>query len=233
LIGGKGAVGQFIQLPPSILDHSNSVTTNKEKIMAVATIGELDLKEAAKEAVGNWLQFDCFSWDKANELEDADQFAIVYTRHRDSELLELSNAEVIAAKMEPFLDQDVFEEHHVHFAVAWIDGYAIRVYRDGQVTDAFKTYHDIQNRLADYPLLDEEDYSAREYEATIENIGEAAWRVKRQYDLPDDWETAVYRWLWDHEPEGIENVDGRGGWPSEDSLKRAFDGLGYERTDDE
>ena len=64
--------------------------------------------------------------------------------------------------MEPFLDQepcDVFEEHHNHFAVGWIEGYSIRVYRDGRITKAFRTYYDLQQRLADYPLLDEEDYS--------------------------------------------------------------------------
>jgi hypothetical protein len=215
------------------MDHSNSVTTNQQgKIMAVATIGELDLESAAKEAVGNWIEFDCFSWDKANELEDSEQFAIVYTRHRDSELVEISNAEAIAEAMEPFLEQDVYDEHHNHYAVGWVDGYAIRVYRDGLITEAFRTYHQIQQRLADYPLLDEEDYSSKEYEATLENITEAAWRVKRQYELPNDWEAAAYRWLWDHEQEEIENVDGRGGWPSEEAIGRAFDALGYEKIDD-
>lgn len=200
--------------------------------MATAIIGTLE--EAAKELVGNWLQFECFSWDKANELEDADQFCIVYTRHRDSELADISNAEAIAETMEPFLDQepcDLYEEHHQHFAVGWVGGYAIRVFRDGLITEAFRTYHDIQNRLSDYPLLNEEDYSAKEYEATIDNIGEAAWRIARQYDLPDDWEAAVYRWLSNHECAEIENVDGRGGWPSEEAIGRAFDALGYERND--
>lgn len=200
--------------------------------MAVSTIGDLDIESAAKEAAGNWMEFDCFSWDKANELEDSDQFCIVYTRHRDSKLVEISNAEAIAEAMEPFLDQDVFEEHHTHYAVGWVGGYAIRVYRDDQITDAFRTYHELQQRLADYPLLDEEDYSSREYEATIENIGEAAWRVARQYDLPDDWEVAVYRWLSNHECAEIENVDGRGGWPSEEAIGRAFNALGYEKIDD-
>lgn len=203
--------------------------------MTVATIGELDLESAAKEAAGNWMEFDCFSWDKAGELEDADQFCIVYTRNRDSELVEISNAESIAETMEPFLDQepcDLYEEHHQHFAVGWVDGYSIRVYRDGLITEAFRTYYELQQRLTDYPLLDEEDYSSKEYEATIENIGEAAWRVKRQYELPDDWEAAVYRWLSNHECTEIENVDDRGGWPSEEALGRAFDALGYEKIDD-
>jgi hypothetical protein len=217
------------------MDHSNSVTTNQQgKIMTVATIGELDLESAAREAAGNWLQFDCFSWDKANEIEDSEQFAIVYTRHRDSELVEISNAEAIAEAMEPFLDQEpcgVSEEHHTHFAIGWCEGYSIRVFRDGQITDAFRTYHELQRRLTDYPLLDDEDYCQKEYEATIENITEAAWRVKRDYDLPDDWEAVVYRWLSNHECTEIENVDGRGGWPSEEAIGRAFNALGYEKID--
>jgi hypothetical protein len=84
--------------------------------------------------------------------------------------------------------------------------------------------------MADYPLLHEEDYSNREYEATLENITEAAWRVARQHELPDGWEAEVYRWLSANECTEIENVDGRGGWPSEGAIGRAFDALGFQRA---
>jgi hypothetical protein len=132
--------------------QSSAITNQQEKIMTTTTIGELDLESAAKEA-GNWMDFDCFSWDRANEIEDADQFCIVYTRNRDSELVEISNAEAIAEAMEPFLDQepcDIYEEHHIHFGVGWVGGYAIRVFRDGEITEAFRTYHELQQRLAEY-----------------------------------------------------------------------------------
>lgn len=199
------------------------------------TIGELDLESAAKEAAGNWREFDCFSWHRSHEIEDADQFCIVYTKHRDSGLLDQSNADAIDEAMAPFLDQepaDVMAEHHHHWAVGWVEGYAIRVYRDGQVTDAFHKWHDLQQRLADYPLLDEKDHSRREYEATLENIADAAWRLKREYELPDNWESNVYSWLWDHSPEEVEGRDDRGGWPSEESLAKAFESLGFTRIDE-
>ena len=144
-----------------------------------------------------------------------------------------SNAEAIPEAMKPFLDQepcDVMEEHHHHWACGWVDGYAIRVYRDGQITEAFRTYYELSSRLADYPVLDEEDYSSREYDATIENIADAAWRLKREFNLPDGWESKVYSWLSEHDDEEIENRDDRGGYPSEEALLRAFDALGYERT---
>ena len=118
-----------------------------------------------------------------------------------------------------------------HWAVGWIDGYAIRVFRDGQITDAFKAYHELSAQLADYPILDEEDYSNREYEATLENIADAAWRLKGDYDLPDGWESQVFSWLWDHEQRELENRDDQGGYPSEEALQRAFEALGFPRID--
>ena len=65
------------------------------------------------------------------------------------------------------------------------------------------------------------------------NITDAAWRVKRDYDLPEGWEREVFSWLWDHEQGEIENTDDRGGYPSEAALRRAVDGLGYGRIEEE
>ncbi len=137
--------------------------------------------------------------------------------------------------MEPFTDADdpdVVIESHDHWAVGHVDGFSVRVYRDGEVTDAFKTYHDLAGRLADYPFLDEEDYSRREYEATLENIADAAWRLRHEYDLPDDWEGDVYSWFWDHRQSAVENRDDQGGYPEESDLRDAFEALGYERLED-
>ena len=133
--------------------------------MATMTIGELDLESAAKEAVGNWQEFDCFSLGSLQrDRRCGPDSAIVYTKHRDSGLLDESNAEAIAEAMQPFLDQepcDVYEEHHNHFAVGWVDGYAIRVFRRGRDHRSVSDLARPPTRLADYPLLDEEDYSAR------------------------------------------------------------------------
>ena len=189
----------------------------------------------AEKLAGNWKHFDSFAWhDKPKHPE---QWAIIYTHNRDSGLLDQSNAKVIAEAMEPFTEGDdpdvVFESHH-HWAVGHVDGFSLRVYRDGQITEAFRTWHDLQARMTDYPLLNEEGYSAREHEATLENIIDAAWRVKHEYDdLPEQWESEVFSWLWDHDQGEIENTDDRGGYPSEESLRQAFDALGYEKIEEE
>jgi hypothetical protein len=197
-----------------------------------ATLGELDLEDAAKEAAGNWRNFECFCWHRASELDDPDGWTVAYGHHRDSGLLAQSNAEAIGKAMQPFMnseDPDVFSEHHSHWAGGWIDGYSIRVFRDGEVTDAFRAYHELAQRLADYRVLDEEDYSRRECEATLENIADAASRLKRRFDLPEGWEPDVYSWLANHNDRAIENSDDQGGYPEEAELEAAFLALGFER----
>jgi hypothetical protein len=137
--------------------------------------------------------------------------------------------------MNPFTDgddPDVVFESHDHWAVGHVDGFSLRVFQDGNITDAFRTYHELIERLADYPILDEEDYSRREFEATLENLTDAAWRVKDEYDLPEGWEGDVYSWLSDHRQSAVENRDDQGGYPEENDLREAFEALGYERVED-
>jgi hypothetical protein len=197
-------------------------------------LGTLELEEAAQKAAGNWQQFSSFIWFRDRELEDAENWSVIYTHHRDSGLLDQSNAAVIAEALEPFTegdDPDLMFESHGHYAVGHIDGFSVRVFnRHGEITPAFRAYHELAERLADYPILDEEDHSRREYEQTLRNIEDAAWRLKRQFVLPEGWEGEVYSWLSDNEPSEVENRDDQGGYPSEESLRAAFDALGFKKV---
>ena len=199
------------------------------------TIGGLKTEDAARELAGNWRRFTCFIWDRARDLDDADAWAIIYTHNRDSGLLDVSNSAAIAGALRSFAeedDPDVVFESHSHWAVGHVDGFSVRVYRDGEITDAFRTYHGLAERLADYPILDEGDYGEREYVATVENIADAAWRLKGGYDLPDGWEGDVYSWLSEHRQRAVENRDDQGGYPEESDLRSALEALGYERLED-
>ena len=187
-------------------------------------LGEMDLETAAREARGNWRKFDCFTWH--DRPEDCAEWAIVYTHNRDSDLLDQSNADAIDKALAPFLEgPDVRAEHHGHWACGWIDGYAIRVYRNGQITEAFRAYHALAARLADYPILDEEDHSRREYEATLENLRNEGFADC--YAPPEEWAGEVFSWLWDHNQSAIENRDGNGGYATKAQIGEALDALGY------
>jgi hypothetical protein len=107
----------------------------------MSSIAGMEIEEAAKQAAGNWRKFESFVWWRASEMDDAASFAILYTHHRDSGLLDQSNAAAIAKALEPFTegdDPDVTAESHNHWAVGHIDGFAIRVFRNGQITEAFR-----------------------------------------------------------------------------------------------
>lgn len=223
--GDQGTLGHLNHLCPELHFHWTNRMTH--------TLGEMTLEEAALEAAGNWQTFDCFVWFRRNELEDAEDWALVYTHNRDSGLLAQSNSSVIAKALGPFTegdDPDVVCESHSHWAVGHVDGFSIRVVRDTQITDAFKTYHELSERMADYPVLDEEDYSNREYEATVENLADAAWRLKNEFELPQGWEGDVYEWLSENNCGAIENCDDQGGYPDEEELQEAFKSLGYRRV---
>ena len=197
----------------------------------------MSIDDDAKEAVGNWRSFSDFGWSRQYDIDDLDNWAIFYTHNRDSRLLEESNADAINEAMEPFTDgddPDVVMESHRHWAVGHVDGFSMRVYRDGVITEAFKTYHELMERLEDYPILDEEAYSNREYEATTENIRQAGEMLARRedYKLPDGWESEVFSWFWNHRQRAVENRDDQGGYPEEDDLRAAFDALGFAQTEE-
>ena len=188
------------------------------------------LEKAAKQYAGNWKSFECFAWIGGLELEDPDNWTIYYTHHRDSGLLDQSNAEQIKNALGPFTkgdDPDAMEESHRHWAVGHIDGFSVRVFKDGQITEAFRTLYELLKGLEEYPILDEEHYSELENTATYENVALAAWKLVNEYNLPEDWQESVYSWLFKNEEWELENVDDQGGYPSEDALIRAFESLGF------
>ena len=195
-------------------------------------IGTLDIEEAATKAAANWRGFDSFVWWRQREMDDADRWTIVYATNRDSTLIAESNASVIAKALTPFMEGDdatVVAEQHSHWLVGHVNGYSIQVYDgNGNITEAFRTYFELLEQMDDYPILDESDYSDREYAATLENIDLASWSLKRKYALPEGWESDVYSWLSDHRSGEIQNRDDLGGWPDEESLKAAFAALGFQ-----
>mgnify|MGYP002634866344 CR=1 FL=1 len=196
-------------------------------------IGELDLDDAAKQVTGNWQDFESFVWFRS-DIPDAGNWSIIYHSHRDSGLLDQSNASVIETTLEPFTDgddPDVVMESHNHSAVGHIDGFSIRVFREGEITDAFRKYYELAEAMDAYPILNEEDYSRREYEATTENLDDCVWRLKDEYELQEGWENEVYSWFSDNDCGEIENTDDQGGYPSEESLRTAFDALGFQQTE--
>ena len=187
-----------------------------------------DLETAGKALAGAWRDIPCFCWHRGYELDDADRWMLWYSSSRDAGLLEQSNAEVFNDRLRPFSegdDPDLVFERHSHWAVGYLDGFSIRVYRtDGSITTAFEAFCEVKEALADYPILDETDYSEREWRETLDNYRSEMWREK---DLPEGWEAEVYSYFSDNcMDEFTENKDDRGGWAPREKIVEALQALG-------
>ena len=194
----------------------------------------LDLEEAAKEAAGNWRKFRCFVWWREREMNDADQWAIIYTDNRDSGLIDQSNAAVIRESLVPFTkgrNPTVVFERHDHWVCGHVDGFSIRVFSRGRITKAFRKYFGLLEQLDSYSILDDTDYCNREYESALEGIDLAAWRLAAEFILPENWTNQVYDWLSENAERELANIDDQGAYPSEESLRDAFEALEFEVRD--
>jgi len=206
----------------------------------VTTIQDQELLEYAQECAGNWRKFDSFAW--FNKPEDSDDWAIFYTNHRDSDSIARSNASVIAKLMEGFDESEVIAEDHNHWAVGWIKGYAIRCLVDGEPTQAIAKWKEIQDRLKEYPVLNEEHLSQLESEEVwrylVGEVGYALRKCERTSKVcsgdPEDAYIAseVYRWLDENEPGQLEH-DGNSPVLDTESVEHALVELGYLLSDDE
>lgn len=190
------------------------------------------IEEIAKKAAGDWKKIDNFVW--FDSPEDEDTWTIISPEHRDSTLIDKSNSEAIQAALgaDEFSD-DVIIGSATHWAVGWVTHICIRVYdAAGNITPAFRELVDIQLRLQEYPVLDDEDYSRREYEASLWGI-EDSCRTELTCDTPEDWKEKVFSWLWDSEEHQreLENTDDTGAYPSSESIHCALVALGWAKRD--
>jgi len=184
---------------------------------------------AAKHAAGNWQTFDHFVWWRQSELADAPHWTIFATHHRDSDLLEESNAAAFAKALEPFAagdDPDAVFEAHSHWAVGQVHAVSVRVYRpDGTITPAFEALLALLEKREQYPVLDESDYSDRQTQATLDNYHSELGPL--QTPLPDGWERQVRDWFDAHGQERFtEDHDDRGGWAPREAIVLALQELG-------
>ena len=147
-------------------------------------------------------------------------WAITFSKSRDSGLRELSNYAAIKEDLEKRFPKDVSDERFSHFAVGWVDQLLVRMLdKKGKVTKAGIAALEWKDRLQDYPVADDEDYSRRQFEATIDNI-------KFEGGLDEDTAQKVYDWLWENNQRALEDTDDRGGYPSEDQIETALKALG-------
>ena len=118
-------------------------------------------------------------------LPDRQDWLIVpCSRTRDSEHLEASNFETALKMLDPDEDNEDVEVHSFrHWGPGWFE---IIIVRPGSEAEQVAT--DIEAALEVYPVLDEEDWCAREWEEHSEWVDSELTRIAHAYDgeLTDD-----------------------------------------------
>jgi hypothetical protein len=165
-----------------------------------------------------------------------------FAKHRDSDVLDISNYETILSVFREKYEfgRDFVTETSNHWAVGWIEQIVVRVFdckcgddvvqerevHEGPVqgawmcitcdTDELKTSEIFKHvlkyhaQLMDYPVVDEEDYSRREYEEVCEYLAQ---------EVGEEHVEALYRYLFDkHSVSHIDDI--RGEWIEE--WKKAY-----------
>ena len=156
------------------------------------------IDDLAQKLANNHSNFESFAWSA--RPDDGQNWTIVYTSQRDNECNALvkANSVTFADALRPFSsgdDPDVQFESHNHWAVGYMDGFSIRVYRGGEITEAFRTYAELELRREDGEALDEElrqRYREQEMHLAINSaskfvLDQPEWMTKVRDAMTDDW----------------------------------------------
>lgn len=105
--------------------------------------------------------------DRTAEIREWEGVDIGYDTHRDADVLNRSNWEVIIEQMEE--NFGLYDGWNVdslgHWAVGWVEFITFDTAR----TDIREYFDDIRSNLADYPILDEMRFSNMEWEENHPN----------------------------------------------------------------
>lgn len=117
---------------------------------------------------------------------------------RGDDILEESNFHAALAELEGAAtdEEHVFRGSSGHWLVGNLEQVWVQVYEDEtreEFTAAFIAAVEIQEALKDYPILDESDFSEREWKRFEENTDQALDEAEREYDLDTDEEKTSIR----------------------------------------
>jgi len=165
-------------------------------------------QERSEDAVRQSANIPDFGYYGEKDLGNT--WAMTFSQHRDSDIMEESNYAVIKSDLEERFPEDVSDERFNHWAVGWVDYLLVKMLDEqGQVTPAGIATLEWVDKLDDYPLADEDDYSEREWNEASENIDNDIKYVlnsEGRDELPDDAVTLIAQWIIENRPEAEDYV---------------------------
>jgi hypothetical protein len=145
-------------------------------------------------------------------------------RNRDSGLLDLSNFNAALDMMGG--ESDNCEVHRFgHWGCGWFE---IIIVKPDTPTAAIA--EEIEEALENYPVLDEDDWGKREYEAYVENVISACLPMLAEGE-PDNWVDEVLTYLDENELGEASRQNPEHCGLSDDDAREALSVLGYIEDD--
>jgi len=130
---------------------------------------------------------------------ECEGWGIVVGQHRDSDPLTRSNFNVIRKDLETRFPDDVVVESASSDMVGWVESVVVR-----PGSAAWDAAIEWLERLEQYPVADEENYSQTEWDDSVETIRECLVRTPDFHwfsDMADEWDNIataiVYAWTED------------------------------------
>ena len=127
-------------------------------------------------------------WQKADNYmgQNYSDYYVSLVQSRDSDILEQSNFDTALKQLGGVTDT-VLVVRSSHWAVGWIEWIAIHE----SDTDAIATGENIEHEMADYPVLDEEDYCQREYDYVVDTWLNA-YSLQDRIDLCKEYNESIF-----------------------------------------
>ena len=135
---------------------------------------------------------DC-GFNSPDDREEIESSYFCYAVNRDSDYLMQSNFDFIRSAL-----PSSFVFRFGHFAVGWIDYLGLPPYSPEIEKNDFRH---ILDRLADYPVLDEDDYGRRCHNAIVD-----FWRsesISGRFELCQRYHSSIFAARSDYPPSGV------------------------------
>ena len=134
-------------------------------------LGEMDLETAAREARGNWQEFDCFGWHDSRKTRKNGRLSTLTTGILTywTKATPMQSTRAIPRlwkRTTPTSGRNIMGTGLADGSTAMPSGFTATA----RLPKHSAHNHQLAVRLADYPVLNEEDFSLREYEATLDNL---------------------------------------------------------------
>ena len=136
-------------------------------------------------------------WEKPSDFStsehDLGDHYVIYSQNRDSNLLTKSNWDYIVKSLDSHeCDYQGDEFYRIsHFRDSFV-GWSEYIFIHKDHTDLLIIADEIMGRYADYPVLDDEDYSQREFEQFESNVKETVESFCKNGERNVDWSNKEY-----------------------------------------